>query len=133
MGKGIEGPRAEVTVWAARLLVALRPRAWLLENAATLLARARPGGAWRRAEAILVRGGFVLRSTLVEAGDLGVGQSRIRTWVVGVLDGSGAFCDAFVRGLDCFTALGPRPRGLAGPSVIAAARSRPSKSSPKLA
>ena len=86
-GKGVEGPRARLTVSTTRLLIGLRVPVIAYENVPRMLA----SKAWAESRALLVDAGYATRAVEVDAADCGVPQHRKRVFVmalrgVGVAD-----------------------------------------------
>jgi site-specific DNA-cytosine methylase len=80
-GERVEGERAGLTRAFAMLVCIVRPRWFLMENV-PLAARS---NAWRDARAMLVKAGYGLTETKLDASFYGVPQSRKRLFVVGRL------------------------------------------------
>ena len=120
MYSGEEGACAELTVQAARALVWLRPRAFLLENVPGMVERERPGGAWERALALLRSGGFAVDWRTVCASWCGACTARSRVWVFGTRSVGVSCRRSFFAEVDSWSLPGPRLRGRERVSVAEA-------------
>ncbi|MBN9074567.1 MAG: DNA cytosine methyltransferase [Rhizobiales bacterium] len=89
-GERIEGERAGLTRAFAMLVCIVRPRWFLMENV-PLAARS---DAWRDARAMLVKAGYGLTETTLNATYYGVPQTRKRLFVVGRLGEADAFLES---------------------------------------
>jgi len=85
-GKREEGARASLTVSFARIVSALRPPAFVMENVPQVASSA----AAAEGAALLREEGYHMRWLRLNAADAGVAQSRVRAFLVGFLSRAGA-------------------------------------------
>jgi DNA (cytosine-5)-methyltransferase 1 len=95
-GKRVEGDRADLTERYAEILVALKPRFFLMEN----VARALNADAYQRALETMREAGYGITVRVLDAAYCGVPQSRKRLFAVGVHGAEDGFLDeALTSGL----------------------------------
>lgn len=95
-GKRVEGDRADLTERYAEIIVALRPRFFLMEN----VARALNADAYQRALDVMRAAGYGITVRILDAAFCGVPQSRKRLFAIGVADAADGFLDeALINGL----------------------------------
>ena len=87
-----------LAVATARLLIALSPGVFLLENVERMLAP--PATLWRAVEPLYAAAGYTLSYGTVNAMHCGVPQSRTRLWVLGVRGSGAAVSLAFTQALE---------------------------------
>jgi DNA (cytosine-5)-methyltransferase 1 len=92
-GKRVEDRRAGLTVSFARIVAAVRPRFFVMEN----VARAQRSHAYAAARAVFKMAGYGLTERVVDASLAGVPQRRKRFFCVGVLGGDE---DGLLAGLE---------------------------------
>lgn len=89
-GERVEGERAALTRAFAMYVCIARPRWFLMEN----VPQAASSAAWADARAMLVRAGYGLTETKLNASFYGVPQSRKRLFVVGKLGEQDGFLES---------------------------------------
>lgn len=89
-GERVEGERAGLTRAFAMLVCIVRPRWFLMEN----VPQAARSDAWKDARAMLVKAGYGLTETKLDAAFYGVPQSRKRLFVVGRLGEADGFLES---------------------------------------
>jgi DNA-cytosine methyltransferase len=89
-GQRVEGEKASMTRAFAMLVCIARPRWFLMENV-PLAARSQ---AWKDARAMLVKAGYGLNETKLDASLYGVPQSRKRLFVIGRLGEADGFLES---------------------------------------
>lgn len=102
-GRREEAENAKLTVAFAMIVSIVKPRWFLMEN----VTRALGSEAWRQARAILVKAGYGLSESKIDASRYGVPQSRRRIFVVGRLGERDGFLAS-----DIAAAAAPKPMTL---------------------
>ncbi|MBN9244288.1 MAG: DNA (cytosine-5-)-methyltransferase [Mesorhizobium sp.] len=89
-GDRVEGERAGLTRAFAMLVCVVRPKWFLMEN----VPQAANSEAWRDARAMLVKAGYGLTETKLNASFYGVPQARKRLFVIGKLDEADGYLES---------------------------------------
>ncbi len=89
-GDRVEGERAGLTRAFAMLVCVVRPKWFLMEN----VPQAANSEAWRDARAMLVKAGYGLTETKMNASFYGVPQARKRLFVIGKLDEADGYLES---------------------------------------
>ena len=87
-GKRNEGQRADLTVGYARLVAAIKPQFFIMEN----VQRARKSSAYATAVTIFKEAGYGITEAILNAALCGVPQIRKRVIVVGEMGGNCGYC-----------------------------------------
>lgn len=91
-GNRKEGERAQLTVSYAKIVAAIKPQFFVMEN----VDRAQLSDAYKEAKDILVKAGYGLTEKTLNASYCGVPQNRKRFFCIGLLNGQDGFLDGIL-------------------------------------
>ena len=94
-GKRVEGKRANLTVAYARIVSAVRPRFFVMEN----VPRAQSSDSFQEARSVLKESGYGINERVLKASRCGCPQKRKRLFCVGVLGADDGFLDGIIDGM----------------------------------
>lgn len=92
-GKRVEDRRADLTMAFSKIVTAIRPRAFVMEN----VERARLSKAYSKARNVFVKAGYHLNEIVLDASFYGVPQARKRFFCIGTIED---YSDAVLQHLE---------------------------------